>query len=67
MLRYVLYTCRLHIHGMFDEMHVMASRGLVKVLFNLLFLHHYFTIILLILSYHSIMGSDLGSGPRKVA
>jgi len=32
MLRSVLYTCRLHICDMFDEMLVMASMGLVKVL-----------------------------------
>jgi len=32
MLRYVIYTCRLHIRDMFDEMPIMASRGLVKVL-----------------------------------
>ena len=34
MLRYVIYTCTLHIRDMFDEMHVMASRGIVKVLFK---------------------------------
>jgi len=32
MLGTVIYTCRLHIHDMFDEMPVMASRGPVKVL-----------------------------------
>lgn len=52
---------------MFNEMPVMASRGLVKVLFNLLLLHHCFHIPLIILSYHSILGSDLGFGPKKVA
>jgi hypothetical protein len=34
MLRYVVYTCRLHICDMFDEMPVMASRGPVKSLFK---------------------------------
>ena len=52
---------------MFGEMPVIASRGLVKVLFNLFIWHHCFPILLVILSYHSILGSDLGSGPKKVA
>jgi len=30
MLKYIIYTFRLYIHVMFDEMFVMASRGLVK-------------------------------------
>jgi len=34
MLRYVIYTCRLHIRDMFDEIPVMAGRGPVKVLFK---------------------------------
>lgn len=34
MLRYVVYACRLHIYDMFDEMPVLASRGLVKGLFK---------------------------------
>jgi len=34
MLRYVIYTCRLNIHDMFDEMLVMDGRGPVKVLFK---------------------------------
>jgi len=29
-LRYVIYTCRLHIRDMFYEIPVMASRGLVR-------------------------------------
>ena len=52
---------------MFDEMPSMTSKSLIKVLFNLLFLHHFFLVILLFLSYHSILGSDLGSWPEKVA
>ena len=52
---------------MLDEMPVMASRGLIMVLFKLFILHHWFPILLLILRYHSIMGSDLGSGREKVA
>ena len=67
MLRYVVYTYRFNICDMFDKMHVMASRVLVKVLFNLLIFHHCFLVILLLLSYHSILGSDLGSGAKKVA
>ena len=34
MLKYVVYTYRLHVCDMFDEMPVMASRNLVKGLFN---------------------------------
>ena len=47
MLKSVVYTFRLHICDMFDEMPVMASRGLVKDLFNYFLLHHYFPVILL--------------------
>ena len=65
-LNFVVYTCRLHVDDMFDEILGMASRGLIKVLFNLLLLHHCFPSLLLFLSYHSILGSDLGSGPKKV-
>jgi len=32
--KFVIYTCRLHIHDMFDEIPVMASRGPAKVLFK---------------------------------
>jgi len=32
MLNSVIYTCRLHVDDMFDEMPVMASRDVVKVL-----------------------------------
>lgn len=63
----VFYTCRLHVDDIFDEIHVVACRGLVMVLFSLFLLHHYFPLILLILSYHPILGSDLGSWPKKVA
>ena len=45
----------------------MFSKGLVMDLFILLFLHHYFPVLLLFSSYHSILGSGLGSGPEKVA
>jgi len=34
MLKFVIYTCRLHIPNMFDEILVMDSRGLVQVLFK---------------------------------
>ena len=67
MLRTVKYTCRLHICNMFDEMPVMASRGLVMILFILLILHHCFLASLLIPCDHSILGSVPGSGPEKVA
>ena len=67
MFNYVGYTCRLHDCDMFDKIAVMDSGDLIKVLFNLLLLHHCFPVLLLILSYHSIFGSDLGSGPEKVA
>ena len=51
---------------MFDKIPGMASRGVIKVLFDLFLLHHCFPILLLISSYHSILGSGLGSGPKKV-
>jgi len=44
-LNYVVYTYRLHVDDMFDKMFVMASRGLIKVLFNLLLLHHCFPVL----------------------
>ena len=50
---------------MFDEMPVMASRGLLKVLINLMLLHHDLLVLYMILSFHSILGSGLGSGPEK--
>ena len=61
------YTYRLHDCDMFEEMPVMAGRDLIMVLINLLLLHHCFHVILLLLSYHSILGSELGSRPKKVA
>ena len=48
MLKFVVYTYRIHICDMFDEMPVMASGVLVKGLFKSLFLHHCFLVILLI-------------------
>ena len=40
---------------------------LIRVLLSycLKLLHHCFHVLLLLLSYHSILGSDLGSGPKK--
>ena len=61
------YTCRLHICDMFEKIPAMASRVLVKGLFKYLHLHHCFPIIFLLGRYHSFLGSDLGSGPKKVA
>jgi len=34
MLNFVVYTCRLHVCDMFDEMPIKASRGLVEDLFK---------------------------------
>ena len=34
MFNYVVYTCRLRVCDMFDEMSVMASTGLIKGLFK---------------------------------
>jgi len=48
MLKYVVFTCRLHICDMFDEMPIMASRGPVKGLFKYLLLQHCLCVILLI-------------------
>jgi len=64
MLRSTIYTCKLHACGMFDEMHVMASYGMIKVLFNLFLWHHFFPVLLQLFN-HSIMGNDLGFGPEK--
>jgi len=52
---------------MFDEMFVMASRGLVMVFFRLFILYHCHPLLLLILSYHSILGNDMGFWSEKVA
>lgn len=67
MLRYVIYTCRLHIRDMFDEMPVMASRGPFKVSFKGLHLYCNFLVILLFQIFDSILASDSGSRPEKVA
>lgn len=34
MLKFVIYTCRLHICDMFGEIPIMANMGPFKVLFN---------------------------------
>lgn len=67
MLKYNIYTCRLRICNMFDEMLVMDSRVLFNRLFIYFLLHHNFPIILLLWRYYSIMCSDLGSRHEKVA
>ena len=64
-LNSVVYTCRLHVDDMFDEMLIMANRGLVKALINHLLFHHCFRVLYLIMSFHSFLGSGLGSGPEK--
>lgn len=51
---------------MFDEMLVMASRGLVKVFIKYLLLHHCSPVLYLILSFHSILASGMGSLLEKV-
>jgi len=63
----VVYTYRLHVCNMFEKMPSIASMGLVKGLFNELLLLHCFHIILFLLRYHYILGSGLGSRPKKVA
>jgi len=52
---------------MFDEIPVMASRDLDMFLFSLFLWHHCLLVLLLVLSYHSILGSVLGYGPENVA
>ncbi len=47
MIRIVVYSCRLHIRHMFDEIPVMASMGPVKGLLNYFHLHHCFIDIFL--------------------
>jgi len=42
MLKFVVLNCRMHICDMFNKMYVMASRGLVKSLFNYLHLYGFF-------------------------
>ena len=48
MLRFVIYICKLHIHNMFDEIPVMASRGPFKGLFKYLHFPHCFLIIFIL-------------------
>jgi len=67
MFKFFGYTCRLHSCDMFDTILIMVSRDMINVLFNLFILHNCLHVLLLILIYHSIMGSDLHYGPRKVA
>ena len=57
----------LHVDDMFDEMPIMASRGLVMILFILLLLYPCYLVSLPILNDHSILGSVTSSGPEKVA
>ena len=66
-LNSIVYTCRLHVDNMFDDIPVMASRGLVKVLINYLIFHHCFPVHYLIMNFHSILGIGLGSRPEKVS
>ena len=66
-LNSIVYTYRLHVDNMFNEMFLMASRALVKVLINYLLLQHCFPVLYLILSFHSILGNGLGYGPETVA
>ena len=50
---------------MFDEIPIMASRGLAKVLLCLLLLLHCFIVLFLISSYHSILGVAWALGMKK--
>jgi len=67
MLRFVVITCRIHICDMFDEIPVMASRGLVKYLFKYLHLYHCFYVTFNFWKFHEVMGSGLRPGPENVA
>ena len=66
-LNSIVYTYKLHVDDMFDKIPFMANRGLINVLFNLFILHHCFLVLLLLLIYHSILGSYVGCWPKKVA
>jgi len=49
MLRFIVYTCSLHICDMFDEMNVMDSRVPIKVVFKYLHFHYCFIVIFIFL------------------
>ena len=44
----------------------MASRGLIKVFLSLFISNHCYLVLLLFLSYHSILNSELGFGLERV-
>lgn len=58
MLRSVIMTCRVHICDMFDEIPIMASRGLVKYLFMNLHCHHCLFVSFHFYKFHEVMGCD---------
>ena len=51
-------TCRMNICDMFEEMFVMASRGLVKSLFKNLYWHHCLYVSFHFYKFHDVLGSD---------
>ena len=67
MLRYVIMTCRMHVFEMFDEMHVMDSRDLVRSLFKYFHLYHCFHVNFHFWKFHGVLGSGLSPGLEKVA
>lgn len=56
----------MHIYEMFNEMHVMASRGLFKSLFNYFHLYHFFYVTFHLWKFHGVLGDGLSSHPKKV-
>ena len=67
MIKYVVYTCRFNVCDMFDKTFVMSSRGMDEFLLMWLLSYHCHIVIEHPLSFHEVMGSDLGFGPEKVA
>ena len=57
----------MHICDMFDEIHVMASRGLVISPFKYLNLYHCFDVTYKFWKFHEVLGSGLSPSLDKVA
>ena len=64
-LHLILYTCRLHVDDMFDEMHVMASRGLVMILSILLLLYPCYLVSLPILMIVPLWAMSRAQGQKR--